>query len=850
MFTKKRYLLALLCLFIHAFQMVAQNVPTPNEFLPYRLGEQFTPHHLLVDYYRAVAKAAPNKMILKEYGKTNELRPLLYAIISSPENLKNIEQIRLNNLRRTGLIEGKADNTNPIAILWISMNVHGNEPASSETSMALLSELLNSENKEVSEWLKKTVVIIDPCVNPDGYHRYTHWYNNVADAQPNINAEAREHNEPWPYGRVNHYLFDLNRDWAWATQVETQQRLEVYKEWMPQVHPDFHEMGFQQSYYFNPAAEPIHRYVTPFQRDFQTEIGKNHAKYFDANGWLYFTKEVFDLFYPSYGDTYPTFNGAVGMTYEQGGIRAGRAVLMENGDTLTLKNRIAHHLATALSTVEISAKNAARLCNNFSDYFQKNIQNPQGQYKTFVIKASSGKDKIKAFCVALDRHKIRYGLAGKASSASGYDYRTMKTATTNIVAEDVIVSAYQPLGLLAQVLLEPEGELSDSLTYDITAWSLIHAYGLEATALKQRLEPSQPLIFERVVALEKPAQPPYAYLARWNSLNNVQFLSNITQRGVHVRTAREPFDAEGQHFERGTLLITRGDNSDLGENFDKIVTAAALLNQQSLVLVKTGFSEKGADFGSDKMDILQRPRVAIIYDDEVDNNSFGQLWYYFEQDLKMPVTSLHTKSLNNAILGSYNIICLTEGRYGAMDSPRLERLREWIGNGGRLILIGEAVAAFEDKKGFELSKFPSKDESERAETLQTKQTLQRRYAHFCDAERTSLSDNLPGAIVKVTLDNSHPLAYGMGETYFSLKTNSLAYQPLKEAWNVGYLRGEIEKLGFIGYNAAQSLRGSLVFSVQPIRRGSVVYMVDNPLFRNFWYQGKFLFSNAVFMPIK
>ena len=306
----------------------AQKLLSPEEFMPHKYGEQFTPHNLTVDYFRHAA-ANSDLIQLKEYGKTNQSRPLLYAIISSKENLANLEKIRLNNLARAGVAGGKSDpSVSNVTIVWLSMNVHGNEPASSESSVSVLYNLVNTNRLDAKEWLKNTVVIIDPCVNPDGYHRYTHWNNNASDKTPNPSPDAREHREPWPGGRVNHYYFDLNRDWAWLTQIESQQRMAVYKDWLPHVVPDFHEMGYNSPYYFAPAAQPYHKYITPFQRDFQVEIGKNHAKYFDKEGWLYFTKEVFDLFYPSYGDTYPTYNGAVGHSEAMGAacLRSARRV--------------------------------------------------------------------------------------------------------------------------------------------------------------------------------------------------------------------------------------------------------------------------------------------------------------------------------------------------------------------------------------------------------------------------------------------------------------------------------------------------------------------------------------------
>jgi hypothetical protein len=828
----------------------AQQLVSPDDFLPHRLGEQFTAHHLLVDYYQYIGRNSRQAQV-KEYGRTAENRPLLYAVISSPENMAQLEALRINHLRRTGLVEGAPTATSP-AVVWISMNVHGNEPASSETSMTLLHHLTNPDNKEIQNWLKSTIVIIDPCVNPDGYSRYTHWYINASDNVPNTHPDAREHNEPWPLGRYNHYLFDLNRDWAWATQVETQRRLELYHQWMPQIVPDFHEMGYSDPYYFAPAAPPYHRFITPFQRDFQVEIGKNHAKTFDKEGWLYFSKEIFDLFYPGYGDTYPTFNGAVGMTYEQGGIRAGRSILLENGNTLTLKDRIQHHLATGLSTIEVASKNADRLNKNFEDFFQKARTAPPGPYQSYVIKKNNSKDKIKSLCALLDKHKIKYGTVKMTSQMNGFDYINAKEDVSFKVSEgDLVINAHQPMGILTQVLLDPSAEIADSLTYDITAWSLPYAYGLETYATKKSINNLTSYAFApATVDVAKLNETPYAYVMRWESLANAHFLSLAMQRGLKARAAREAFEVEGKSYPSGTLIFTRADNMASGERFNREITALALQNELDLTAVYTGFVSKGRDLGSDKLDLLAKPNVAVLYDDDVDENSYGQVWHFFETDLRMAITPIRVTDMARIKWSSFNIVVMTDGKYAKLDSLSVVRLKTWVSEGGKLILIGDALNVFEDKKEFVLTKFASKKEEDFAQSAETAEKMRRRYAHFCDAEREAVSDNIPGAIFKVTMDNSHPLGYGFNNSYYSLKTSGNAFQVLKNVWNVGYIGKDLQVLGFAGQRVREAQRNTSVFSVQSLRRGHVVYMVDNPLFRAFWYQGKFLFANAVLMKMK
>jgi len=257
---------------------------SPAAFLRYDLGEQFTPHHRVVDYVQHVAAASP-RVTVRRYGTSIEGRPLLLATIASEENHDQIDVIRQNNLRRAGMADGRVSGPTA-AVVWLSYNVHGNESVSSESAMQTLFELGDPSNDRTADWLSDTVVVLDPCLNPDGRERYVQWFKRTVGATPNARQIAREHHEPWPSGRTNHYYFDLNRDWAWAVQPETRDRLDVYHEWMPHIHVDFHEQGIDEPYYFAPGADPYHEDITGWQRSFQMSVGKNNARYFDRNGWL------------------------------------------------------------------------------------------------------------------------------------------------------------------------------------------------------------------------------------------------------------------------------------------------------------------------------------------------------------------------------------------------------------------------------------------------------------------------------------------------------------------------------------------------------------------------------------
>jgi hypothetical protein len=840
---KPHWLIAFLL--ISSFSQAQQKLQSPKEFLGYELGDRFTRHHRVMEYYKHVAEVMAN-VDLVQYGETYEYRPLVYAVVTSSDNFKKLDQIRQDNLRRTGLSDGAAS-ADKKAIVWLSYNVHGNEANSLEASMWTLYELANTGNSKTQEWLKNTVVILDPCINPDGRDRYANFYNQYGNRPANSSGDSKEHREPWPGGRANHYLFDLNRDWAWETQIESQQRIKVYHQWMPHVHVDFHEQGHNNPYFFAPAAEPFHEVISPWQREFQTMIGKNNAKYFDEQGWLYFTKEVFDLYYPSYGDTYPTYNGAIGMTYEQaGGGFGGLSITTETNDPLTLKDRLTHHHTTGLSTVEITSRNATRVVDEFEKYFQENRNNPAALYKTYVIKAENNADKIAQLAAWFDTHKIEYGHASAGKAARGYDYQTQGQNNFNLTTEDLIVNIYQPKSRFITTLFEPQSKLPDSLTYDITAWNLMYAYDVKAYATTERINVTkayQPKVANNASVAEKP----YVYVFRYQGLKDVALLTSLMQKGVKIRSSERAFSISGENFEPGTLLIPRRNNETVVD-FDNVIKNTANQLNRKIYTASTGFMDKGKDIGSGDVNFLKVPRIAVLFGEQTSSLSSGEIWHFFEQQLHYPITQLGTEYFKSIDLKKYDVLIIPEGNYRLFDESTLDLVSTWVSGGGRLIVIANALNSFSEKKGFNLKPYATDDEKSDAERREKELKEKDNLTHYEDAERKQISESISGAIYKVSLDRSHPLAFGLRDFYYTLKTNELRFAYLPDGWNVGVIKGKAKPVqGFAGYKANKKIDNSLVFGVEEKGQGEIVYLVDNPLFRCFWENGKMIFANAVFM---
>lgn len=833
----KTRLSILLLLFIGYIPVSAQ-LQSPETFLGYKPGTQYTPHFKIINYFNHVAAASPGMVRLQSYGQTHEGRPLIAAFVSSEENISNLENIRQNNLRLANMA---MDNTAPVentpVIVWLSYNVHGNEASSSEAAMLTLYELVNPADTRTKTWLKNTVVVIDPCINPDGRDRYVNWFTSVAGKNYNPRLDAREHREQWPGGRTNHYYFDLNRDWAWQTQIESQQRMKLYQQWYPQIHVDYHEQGINAPYYFAPAAQPYHEAITPWQRDFQVTIGKNNAKYFDSNGWLYFTKEIFDLYYPSYGDTYPIYNGAIGMTYEQGGgPSSGLGVYKKEGDTLTLTDRLTHHYTSGLSTIEISSQNAGRLVREFRKFFNDALSPGTGIYKTYIIKKEEGNaQRMAALIELLDKNNIQYGSA--KGNAKGYNYFSGREEAFTITEGDIVISNAQPKSTLLSVLFEPKSKLVDSATYDITAWSLPYVYGLTAYAVKEKIRLTGN--YTKEVPARNTSSNRYGYVIPWEGVQSAKAAARLMQKGVKLRFASNNFEIGGASFKAGAVIVLKTANGAFADQLWGLVAEAC--NEQDIKAypVNSGLVDKGYDFGSENVKYLKAPQIALLAGEGVNSNAAGEVWFFIERELNYPVTLINPEHLNRVNWNDIDVLILPDGRYSFLNDKDFAELKSWISKGGRLIAMENAVAQLAGLDGG--IKFKKEEEHT------DKKDLYAALKKFGDQDREMISSYTPGSIYKVQLDNSHPLAFGYPGYYYTLKMDDHVYEFIDDGWNVGVIKKDNLVAGFVGAELKKKLIDGLICGVQDIGKGNIIYLADDVLFRNFWQNGKLMFCNALFL---
>lgn len=816
----------------------SQVVQTPEQFLGYTPGDRFTLHHSIDGYFRHVAEASPNADYM-QYGVTWEGRPLGVCIISSPENIANLENIRMSNLQRTGLAPGEPA-AEAVPIVWLAYNVHGAEPVGSEAAMKVLYTLVTGSYPGADEWLKNLIIIIDPCQNPDGRDLFTTRYLRSQGYPPSSDPNAWEHNQGWPSARLNHYLFDLNRDWSWHVQQETRLRMKLYNSFMPHIHADFHEMGAGSSFFFPPGAEPWHETITPWQREYHTITGKTTAKLFDTANRLYFTKDNFDLFCPSFGDTWPLFNGAMGFTLEQGGgAQAGLTFSREEGDTLTLRKRIEGHWLSSVAMIAAANDNRERLLKEFYEFFRSASTSPTFKYKTIVIKGSNDAASLASLRNLLESNQIRYSsprVTGKKLTA--FDYRSDREGTLTVEKNDLIISAFQPQSRLMQVLFEPDSRSSDSISYDLTAWALPYVYNIEAYAVEERLSAAETPY--AVTAADRPLDSikPYAYAAPMTGFNELRFMAQLYKNGLNVRYSLKPFVTEGITFGRGSVMVARGDNMNVID-FDRKVYDAASKSSITAVRLSSGMVTEGKDIGSDYAPVNKAPAVALA-GGEGTSQAFGEIWYYMERELEFPVTVIDGSDLPDCDLSDYDILILPGGDY----TKAKDRIMTFVKEGGRVIAIDNAMALFRAEKTTELGKATEAKEAEDKKSVKSTVGDTTLLTRYDDQRRISATERSSGAIFRVRLDDTHPYAFGMGKEWFLMK-RSTGFPFLEKGRNIGYITDNKPVAGFAGYKFCQKVKNTSVIASERIGEGEVIYISDDPYFRAYWKSGRVLLGNLI-----
>jgi len=839
----RRSVIAVLLLIVPTLAFAQQAIPTPDEYLGYTLGERFTPYDRILDYFGELTKHS-GLITLQRFGSTYEGRPLMLATITSAKNRANLESIRPNvaSLGAADTVDAAraADiaRNNP-AVVWLAFGVHGNESSSAEAAMKVASALLRDPDS--AKILDNTVVLIDPLQNPDGRERYIQWFIRTRGAQANPNPEGFEHTEQWPSGRFNHYLIDMNRDWTWTSQRETQARVAEYRRWNPQVFVDFHEMSYQSTYFFPPDAKPINANLPKDVEKWLEVFGKQNAAAFTKNGWPFFVAETFDLFYPGYGDSWPALHGAVGMTYEVAGHgRAGTAIEREDGTIYTLADRIARHYTSAMATLRTAADHREELLRYTYEAMHQAMDS--GKNTFFLVPGSPNFDELLKM---LERQSIRIGVLGAPLTARVTRIEADVAESRTLPAGTAVISTHQPLGGLVQTLLEKsptfskgfleeqrEKALADESDnfYDLTTWSLPLAMNVEtfytSAAVTADVRP-----YERGSATPFRGAS-YGYLVDGNDSNIYRLAGRLLASKVNFNVSEDVVQIGDRSFARGTLIVLKGNNNAA---VDATLERASGELNVALFPLDTGWAG-GTAFGSEKIHYIRDPKIGLVGGAGTGSTSYGMLWHTLDQDTPIPHTTLALDALRNADLSHYRVLIFPDGDSYAdrLGKRGIEKLQTWIRGGGTLVAI-KGASSFLREKDVEISKLkPWEAPKPKADDPRTPEE---RYNDY----------RVPGSAFRTQMNERSYLTLGIPRSPSVLIEGTGAYVPLAHKIdNIVTIESKNPLISGVAWpESIDRVKGSVYMASEPYGHGTVITFADDPHFRLFWRATLPLFLNAV-----
>lgn len=853
-----------------------KNIPTHTQVLGYKVGERITTYGDMLRFFEALQNAAPERIKLFEYGRSWEGRKLIYAAIGAPELINDLDSFankmqKLSDPRLTNKQQAQDLQSALPSSVWLEYGVHGNEISSTDAAMMTAYHLLaapdEATNKKI---LSNTIVFIDPLQNPDGRTRFTQRYYSTAGLAHSSDRISAEQNEPWPRGRTNHYLFDMNRDWLAITQPETAGKVKILNHYRPLVVIDLHEMGGDNSYFFAPSAQPFNPYMTQNQIDNIGLIGRNHGKHFDRFGFDYFTREVYDAFYPGYGDSWPTFYGASASTYEVGSSR-GHAFEKSNGELLTYKDTVHKHFVASISTAEGVADNHEKLLKDFYQYQVDAIASGKADKKERVYLLPTQRDRAGAHKLAtlMARHGVEVNQATESFKACGKDYSagTYWIDTAQPRGKFVKTTFTQQVDMPSNFVKEQErrrARLLNDEIYDVTAWSLPLMFNIETDACNRAIKANSVSIdaTNKLAGDVINPQASVAFLVAWGDMAAGSFLTAALQQGLVVKSADEAFVLEDKRvFPAGSLIIERRANK---ADYADVVLQLAQQSGALVTGVDSSWVIDGPSFGSNNTVTMSAPNVAMAWDEPVYSQSAGNTRFVIERQLNYPVTAIRSNMLSRSNLADYQVLILPSGNYQqSFNKAAVKNIKNWVSNGGVLVTFGKAtqfvassdVALLDVKQEYAHQEKTDKDKKAKSTDKaksKVKGQLFTQKQDLLDASEVEQKspDNVAGILANVEVDQEHWLTAGVNKNVVALVSGSDIYTPitLNSGKNLAWFT-DAETLLASGY-LWQENRKQLAYKPflihQPLGKGMLVSFTQEPTTRAYLDGLNVLLTNSIF----
>ena len=792
-----------------------ENIPTPHEILGFNVGEWHVSHDKLLSYMLELEKAS-DRVKLEKTGKTYEGRDLVVLIITSEENHNNIDNIIK---QRSKVYENEKDLKNKKIVVYQGFSIHGNESSGSNASLLYAYYLASAKGDFINNILENSVIIIDPSMNPDGLQRFSGWVNSHRNMNLTSDSNDREYNEVWPGGRTNHYWFDLNRDWLPAQLPESQSRLKTFYKWMPNILTDHHEMGTNSTYFFQPGVPSRTHPLTPEMNQTLTKkISKYFAEDLDNIGSLYFSGERFDDFYYGKGSTFPDINGSIGILFEQASSR-GHFQESDNG-ILTFPFTIKNQLTTSISTIKAAIdlkEEIIKYQNNFYSASQKK-NNHNNEYLIF----GNEKDKYRTKKLAeiLLRHQIdiyesQEDILDKGDIyKSGYSY---------------LVPKNQKQINLINAMFESRTKFNDSIFYDVSAWTLPHAFDLDYNLnfiYKKELKRIDEIDFSVDFNLE-PSN--YAYLIEWHEYLTPKALNMLLKKNIKVKVATQQFNVKGVNYDYGTLMIpvSGNDAENLHKNMIKISEECKL----TVNTVNTGLT-LGPDLGSNSFKTINKKNIAILIGEGISAYDAGEIWHLLDTRYDIAISKIQLSTILKSNLSKYTTLIIPSSEI--ISNEIIKKITNWTKNGGTLITYKNSIDWLQSANIIDFNII--------------EQEISANDISYEDVDNFYDAQKIGGAIFQTQLDLSHPINFGHTDEYMPIFRNSTIFLKAdnnKYKTPIKYTENPLLS-GYISQNNLKTLKNTTPIKITGYGDGKIIYLTDNTNFRAFWYGTNKVLMNAIF----
>ena len=868
------------------------NIPTPASVLGYEVGTYHTNYSGLERWLEALKKS--DRVRILRYGMSEEKRPLYLIVITSPANLARLDEIRgamarLNDPRTTSEAEAAQIAASMPAVAWMNHANDGNESAAFESAIQTSYQLAAGTDQTTNLILQRLVTIVNPAHNPESHERFVAWYNSAqVTSAGSADRQAAEHHAPWGMStNNNHYQIDLNRDAFFQSQIETRQLVKAFGEWSPVVFVDHH--GQTKNMFFPPPADAINLNVTPNQLDWMNRYGNEIGDAFDRQGWSYYRRGRFDLFFAGFWDSWPTLNGSVGMTFEtDGGGSKGLAWEREDGTTLTLRDGVVHHHTGTMAVLKLTAEHKDQRLKDFYQFKKSAIdEGLKDSLKAVVLLPGRDEARARELVEVLRNQRIEvHRTTRPLRAARTFSYFGGDASARDIPAGAYVVAMNQPQKRLAKALLELEpgftkeflenerkkkeraelvGERPRDGFYDTTAWTLPLLFGVDAFWSENVIDlGAADKSATEATKADGVARARYAYAFTPDSMTSMRLTADLLREGFNIAVASDAFKVDGRDYPRGSIIARTERNPDaLHARLQKAGADVGIAALQSARV------QTGADLGEDPVIELAKPRIAVITDEPTDDRSYGATWFTLERRLGYPFTALKADMVRTADLSRYNVIVLPHGNPAAYQEVLGEqgaaKLRRWTQDGGTLVLL-KGAAAMATRKGIEWTSSTLKRDEAQVRLFFEQPPAPAPDGKPADpkagdvkaaepkpAERPITRDidlaRTPGAILRVKVDPQHFLGYGYDRDTAATVQSNYAFTISRTGQNAAAFPDarSVKLAGFMWPEVQEAMSRTLYAWVEPAGRGNVILFADDPNFRASQLSTLRMFFNAVFL---